>query len=204
MSDLTGLTLDDTAARALASIFLERTADAIVDGGAKATDAIFNLHRDTGLVLDVCAAVLMTTSMLAGINDVSAEEVFAASLQLVPDEADMIDEADRVVPGALSIGAGDNGEEGGALADVTSPVSPVPSIVEPARPVPVMTALPERETPWVCHSCTCSAIAMVAALPVCMYHADHTGDDPDCPNCGAWTPPEAPPVQPKPKRKAKA
>ena len=180
MIDLTGQTLDDVAARALASILLERTADAINDAGAKAADAIFDLHRDTGLVLDVCAAILMATSSLTARSGIDAEEVFALALSLIPDEQET---------GPI--------EEAVLVDDGYDPVTTFP-----ARPLPEMTPLPASETPIVCGLCTCPAVTLAAGEARCFYHIDHNGDDPDCPACHAWTPPEPPTDQPPLKRKA--
>ena len=82
------LELDDVAARALASIILERTADAVNEGGAASADALLGLRDDTGLALDVCAAVLMATSWLAGTGGIEAAAVHAASLALDPSGDD--------------------------------------------------------------------------------------------------------------------
>lgn len=87
MSDI-DVELDDVASRALAAIILERTADAIRDGGAEAGAAVTGLADDTGLVLDVCAAILQATSWIAGTGGVTDEALFAASLALTPDEVD--------------------------------------------------------------------------------------------------------------------
>lgn len=86
MSGDDDLELDDLAARALASILLERTADTIKDEGSSAALGLVQLADDTGLSLDVCAAVLMATSWLAGAGGLTADEVFAASLAMEPDD----------------------------------------------------------------------------------------------------------------------
>lgn len=80
--------LDDVASRALAAIILERTADAMRNGGENAGDALTGLVDDTGLVIDVCAAILQATSWIAGTGEVTDEALFAASLALTPDDAD--------------------------------------------------------------------------------------------------------------------
>lgn len=80
------LELDDLAARALASILLERTADTIKDEGSSAALGLVQLADDTSLSLEVCAAVLMATSWLAGAGGLTADEVFAASLAMEPDD----------------------------------------------------------------------------------------------------------------------
>lgn len=86
MSGEDDMELDDLAARALASILLERTADTIKDEGKSAALGLVQLADDTGLSLDVCAAVLMATSWLAGAGGLTADEVFAASLAMEPDD----------------------------------------------------------------------------------------------------------------------
>lgn len=85
--------LDDIASRALTSIILERTADAINDGGNRAAAAVTQLATDTGLVLDVCAAILMATSWLAGTGGIEAAAVFAAAIAFEPD-AEEVDDTD--------------------------------------------------------------------------------------------------------------
>ena len=80
--------LDDVAARALASIILERTADTLRDGGMHAAVAITGLAEDTGLVLDVCAAILQATSWLAGTGQLSDVTVYSASVAMQPDDTD--------------------------------------------------------------------------------------------------------------------
>lgn len=87
-AELVDVELDDVAARALAAIILERTADAIRDGGNEAGAAVTGLADDTGLVLDVCAAILQATSWIAGTGGVTDEALFAASLALTPDDDD--------------------------------------------------------------------------------------------------------------------
>lgn len=96
--------LDDVVSRALAAIILERTADAIRDEGANAGAALTGLVDDTGLVIDVCAAILQATSWLAGTGGVTAEAVFAASIALDPtDEGDDQGDDAAAVHSALPI-----------------------------------------------------------------------------------------------------
>lgn len=88
MTDIEPVELDDVASRALASIILERTSDAMTDDNEKAGTALLALEKDTGLPLDVCAAILYVTSWFAGLGGIEAEAIFAASLTLKPDETD--------------------------------------------------------------------------------------------------------------------
>lgn len=78
--------LDDTASRALASIILEHTADAMTDGGSKAGAALMALHGSSALPLDVCAAILMVTSWFVGTIGIDPEAIFAAAISLQPDD----------------------------------------------------------------------------------------------------------------------
>lgn len=80
--------LDDIAARALATILLEHTADTLVDDGANAADVLERLESVTGLNLDVCAAILMATSWLAGTGELDSQTVFAGAMALDPTEDD--------------------------------------------------------------------------------------------------------------------
>lgn len=80
--------LDDVAARALTSIILERTADTVNDQGAKSAEALVLFHGESGLALDVCAAILMATSWLAGAGGIEAGAVFAAAVMYDPSDDD--------------------------------------------------------------------------------------------------------------------
>lgn len=86
MTDTEPQELDDVAARALASIILERTADALGEGADAAAAALVALERDAGLPLDVCAAILYVTSWFAGTATIEAQAVYAASLSMQPDD----------------------------------------------------------------------------------------------------------------------
>ncbi len=86
MSDQTVPELDDLASRSLAVIFREATADATDNGGNNAAAALVQLADETGLTLDVCAAVLTTTSALCALGQIEPREVYAASLALDPDD----------------------------------------------------------------------------------------------------------------------
>jgi len=198
--NLTNETLDDVAARALASIILERTADALHESGANAADALFNLHTDTGLVLDVCAAILFATTGIAGPAHVPADQVYAMSLAMAEGASDEVDpgeldDDDTAVPGVTHDAPDDDDGAEDALK-----VAREAMVAAAAKELSPMVTLPEREEPWVCRSCDCPALGLVNDVPVCFYHWDHTGDDPDCPSCHAWTPPVAP--APKPTRKS--
>ncbi len=85
--------LDDAASRALASIILERTADAVRDEGENAADALMALETDTGLSLDVCAGILQASSWLAGTGQIDPASIFAASLALQPEDQEVEDTA---------------------------------------------------------------------------------------------------------------
>jgi hypothetical protein len=76
--------LNPVAVEALASIILSRCADALSDHEDLMVNAISGLADDTGLVLDVCAAVLLACSTIMGAGAVTAVEVAAASLALDP------------------------------------------------------------------------------------------------------------------------
>lgn len=78
--------LDDVAARALAAIVLEHTADMVNRMGDNAAEVIVKLEGDTGLSLDVCAAILMATSWLAGAGELTGEAVYAGSLGIDPSD----------------------------------------------------------------------------------------------------------------------
>jgi hypothetical protein len=76
--------LDPTAAEALASILLARVADALSDDPTLMGTAVTGMADDTGLALDVCAALLLACSTIMGAGEVPAEVVFAASVALDP------------------------------------------------------------------------------------------------------------------------
>ena len=76
--------IDPTAAEALASIILERAADATSDTPALAAVAIENLAGDTGLSLDVCAGVMLAVSTVMGLGGVTAPDVYGAAMALDP------------------------------------------------------------------------------------------------------------------------
>jgi hypothetical protein len=80
--------LDDVAARALAAILLDATANILagIDGNDGA--GILDLEAATGLSLDVCAGILMATSWLAGTGGLAAEIVHAGGLALDPSNDD--------------------------------------------------------------------------------------------------------------------
>ena len=86
--------LDDVAARALTSIILERTADAVNEGGTGAEAALRALADETGMVLDVCAGILQATSWLAGTGGIEPSAIFAASVAFQPEN----DEAPPIAP----------------------------------------------------------------------------------------------------------
>jgi hypothetical protein len=76
--------LDDVAARALASIILEQTAEAVDNGGAGSAGALVALSDLTGMSLDVCAGVLMATSWLAGTGGIMPVAINAGAMGLDP------------------------------------------------------------------------------------------------------------------------
>jgi hypothetical protein len=76
--------LDPTAAAALASIILERVADAVSGVTAVAGRALLDMADDTGLALDVCAGVLLACSTIMGAGGMTAEAVFALAVALDP------------------------------------------------------------------------------------------------------------------------
>jgi hypothetical protein len=80
--------LDPTAAEALASIILERVADALSDDPTLMQSAITELAAETALALDVCAGVLLACSTIMGLGEVTAEAVFVASVALDPVAGD--------------------------------------------------------------------------------------------------------------------
>lgn len=88
MTDTEPAELDDIASRALASIILEHTADAIANNSEQAAAALLALEKDSGLPLDVCAAILTVTSWFVGTIGVAPEAIFAAALSLKPDDGD--------------------------------------------------------------------------------------------------------------------
>lgn len=83
--------LDDVAARAFASIVLERTADTLLDGGSNAAAALAALQSDSGMVWEVCAGILQATSWLAGTGELDPAAIFAAALALKPDDDEAAD-----------------------------------------------------------------------------------------------------------------
>lgn len=86
MTDTEPVELDDVASRALASIILERTSDAMNGDNEQAGQALLALEKDSGLPLDVCAAILYVTSWFAGLGGIEAVAIYAASVTLKPDE----------------------------------------------------------------------------------------------------------------------
>lgn len=78
--------LDDAAARALSAMILDATSTAILDRGDHAARALTELTDDSGLVMDVCAAILQATSWLAGAGGLTAEAIYAASLAMQPED----------------------------------------------------------------------------------------------------------------------
>lgn len=76
--------LDPIASAALASIILERTADALSDQPELMAAAITNMADETALSLDVCAGVLLACATLIGAGQIPAEAVAAAAMQLDP------------------------------------------------------------------------------------------------------------------------
>jgi len=198
--NLTNETLDDVAARALASIILERTADALHDQGAKAAEALFNLHTDTGLVLDVCAAVLFATTGIAGPAGGTAETIYAMSLAMAegavsetPEEE--LDDDTTATPGITH----EPPDDDDGVEDTLKVVKE--AMVEAARAnVPKIDPLPPHDGTMRCLSCRCAAVGMVEDVPVCFYHVDHEGIDSQCPMCAA--PPVAPQPEPKTRKRA--
>lgn len=162
------LAIDDVASRAFASMLLERTADAIVNDGAGAADALTALAEDSGLMLEICAGLLYVTSFLTGAGDVPPEDVYAASLALQPDD----DEAEPLSPAPVT--------------DQTEQAH------EPAPSSPSVTLLPlAPETANAeCALCDCRAIGIVGNSARCMFHVDHGPDDGKCPVCGVGRDPE--------------
>lgn len=77
--------LDDTAARALASIILEHTALMLSGEPDAIVDALNGLAADAAMVPDVAAAILTATSWLVGAGEVAPEAIYAASVGLLPD-----------------------------------------------------------------------------------------------------------------------
>lgn len=78
--------LDDVASRALAAMFLEATAVMVESGGTNSAEQLTKLSEDTGIVLDVTAAILMATAWLAGAGELTGEAIYAAALALTPDD----------------------------------------------------------------------------------------------------------------------
>lgn len=93
---------DEVAARALATIILERTADAINEDGNNAAAALSQLADETGLTLDVVAGIMFATSAIAGIGAVDPVAVNAAALALEPDAADTDGTAPSLTDQAVS------------------------------------------------------------------------------------------------------
>jgi hypothetical protein len=68
--------LNDTAARALCSLVLQATADALSADAAKMEAAILQLAADLPAMLEVAAGVLFATTAIAGAAGLTDEEVF--------------------------------------------------------------------------------------------------------------------------------
>lgn len=128
--------LDDVAARALASVILEHTADLLAATADVEDNMLDRLAADTGLVLDVCAGILIVTSWLAGAGGLTAEEVFAASIAFLPDDDEILpaeapEAPEPPHPGSGADGATDSpetlsddpGGRSGATVDVSTDVS---------------------------------------------------------------------------------
>lgn len=159
MSDVT---VDDIAARALASMILTHTADAIADGGERAAEALQVFANDSGLLLEVAAAVLQACLTIAVMGDVQAEAIFGAALATEPDEEE------------------------------TGPVPEPEPEPEPGGPVEIVTDVPafsmlsltEDQQGSECDFCTCAALGSMVQGLVCFHHMDHTPADGLCPFCG--------------------
>lgn len=114
------LELDDVASRALASIILERTADTLLDGGNHAAAALEALAENTGLSLDVSAAILVATAWLAGAGGIEPEAVYAAALAHQPDD----DEAPTIDPQEAPRATADAEPVADTRSSVESPSEP--------------------------------------------------------------------------------
>lgn len=152
--------LDDVAARALASIILERTADTLHDGGEHAANALLALASDSGLMLDIAAGLLMATAWLAGAGALTPEAVFAASVAMQPDEDETID------------GAPSEGDQAGHV-----------DVEASAGQLPALGPLPTGSTDVLCHACQCPAVGVEGDRFVCFHHYGAADDGPPCPNC---------------------
>lgn len=73
--DATDVVVNDAASRALASIILQTTADMMTGDPAVIGEGLQQLSEDTGMVLDVCAAVIYATTTLAGAAGLTDAEV---------------------------------------------------------------------------------------------------------------------------------
>jgi len=78
--------MNDTAARALASLVLQHTADALTTDTAKMEGAITGLSNDLPAPLEVAAAILFATTALAGTAGLTDQEVFTIG-QAFEDQA---------------------------------------------------------------------------------------------------------------------
>lgn len=159
MSDVT---VDDIAARALASMILTHTADAMADDGERVADALKVFANDSGLLLEVAAGVLQACVTVAIMGEVQAEAIFGAALAMEPDE------------------------------DETGPIPEPEHEPEPGGPVEVVTELPTFSLKSLtadqagseCDFCSCAALGSMEQGLVCFHHMDHTPADGLCPFCG--------------------
>ncbi len=188
---MTATEIDDVASRALASIILERTADAVYDGGKNAADALTAMTEDTGLPLEIAAGLLYVTSFLVGAGNIAPEDVYAASLALKPDDDDITETAHVEDVGTL----GEDQDAHDVRDAGTEEVAPSASKQnDPAPSAPAsftILSLGDRQGEPCLH-CECAAIGLVDDRAVCYFHVDHAGDDGRCPSCGATSDRRAP------------
>jgi hypothetical protein len=83
-------TLDELAAKALASMILYATAEVMAEDSTISALALAKLSDTSGLSLEICAGVMLATSTLVGAGSITAEEVATAAVQY---EADALEAA---------------------------------------------------------------------------------------------------------------
>lgn len=201
--------LDDLAARALASIILQSTADATKDEGAGAAEALTALETDTGLALDVCAGILYAATWIAGAGGVEPLALFAAATALEPDDDEAPDDDEHETPGihhepdddpAHDRAAGDH-PDWPMTENVVGQVPKRLAKAAAAKPAANGDALAkssdrdvEQWTPLsgdqvgqsTCAWCRCDAVMLTFGVRTCGFHMDHEADD-DCPTCAEVT-----------------
>lgn len=82
--------ISDVATKALASMILEITAEAISDGPDVRPTALERLAEQSGLVFEVCAGVMLAVSTVMGAGNLDPQEVATMAYQL---HADAVEES---------------------------------------------------------------------------------------------------------------